>query len=405
MLERGERSEVDTTTPVVLLQGVADALHHGMLAAARTLGRFGARVFTISNQPGNAAGRSKYVCGGAALDLRRAPPEHFLDAIHGLAGKGVAPLLIPVDDVATLYLEDLRADVGCIGPRRSPGLLRRLMDKRQLASVLLALDIPAPVSRVVSSSDELADAAETIGFPIVLKIADPLALRANRGVRSVTVLDTLDSLVGAYRRLNGARTSALLQEHIGGAEAGDWIFNGSFDANARCLFHGTGVKVHQWPLGTGAATRGVSVPNDVVRDLSFRLASAVGYTGMVDIDFRFDARDGSYKLLDVNPRLGSSFRLFVGEGGMDTPRAHYLDTTGQPVTPMESRPGRTWIVETRDLLSSFSRVRSARLPPPRWLSSLSGVEEMAWFDWQDPRPFASMLRHYAERLLTGRKSR
>jgi len=72
---------------------------------------------------------------------------------------------------------------------------------------------------------------------------------------------------------------------------------------------------------------------------------------------------------------------------------------------MESRPGRTWIVETRDLLSTFSLLRSARLSPPKWLSSLSEVEEMAWFDWQDPRPFASMLRHYAGRLLTGRKSR
>ena len=43
----------------------------------------------------------------------------------------------------------------------------------------------------------------------------------------------------------------------------------------------------------------------------------VGYRGILDIGWRYDARDDRYKLLDVNPRLGASFRLFVGKGGMD----------------------------------------------------------------------------------------
>jgi D-aspartate ligase len=43
----------------------------------------------------------------------------------------------------------------------------------------------------------------------------------------------------------------------------------------------------------------------------------IGYSGIVDIGYRYDRRDGEYKLLDVNPRVGATFRLFVDSNGMD----------------------------------------------------------------------------------------
>jgi predicted ATP-grasp superfamily ATP-dependent carboligase len=35
----------------------------------------------------------------------------------------------------------------------------------------------------------------------------------------------------------------------------------------------------------------------------------------VDLGFRYDARDSRYKPLDVNPRIGATFRLFVDAEG------------------------------------------------------------------------------------------
>ena len=48
----------------------------------------------------------------------------------------------------------------------------------------------------------------------------------------------------------------------------------------------------------------------------------IGFTGIVDLDWRFDRRDGRYKLLDFNPRMGAQFRLFENEAGVDVVRAH-----------------------------------------------------------------------------------
>jgi predicted ATP-grasp superfamily ATP-dependent carboligase len=395
-----EGRAVDTSAPVVLIQGIPDALNHAVLGVARSLGRLGVKVFTIDGRRGWAGGRSRFVCGSAALDLLRASADQLLDAVGRFVGGAARALLLPVDDVAALFIEEELQDRGRgLAPTRPPGLLRELTDKRALAALLGRLDIPTAASRSASSEDEVIDAARAFGFPAVLKAGDPVALRRTAGARSVTVARSTEELLLAYRGLGPhGRAGALVQEHIGGEGATDWIFNGGFADGGRCHFHGTGVKLRQWPLGTGAATFGVCVPNPAVLGLSERLARGIGYEGVIDIDFRYDPRDGRYKLLDVNPRIGSSFRLFVSDTGLDLPRAHYMHWSGQPAGRVEARPGRKWLVEPRDLRSCLALLRSGRLGAREWLASLAGVEETAWFDAGDARPIAAMVTRYASRF-------
>lgn len=111
----------------------------------------------------------------------------------------------------------------------------------------------------------------------------------------------------------------------------------------------------------------------------------------MDIGYRYDARDGLYKVLDVNPRIGATFRLFVGANGIDVARALYLDSTGQPVVPSPVRKGRKWIVEDLDTVSSYRYYREGSLPIKEWFASLLGIEEAAFISWRDPLPFFLML--------------
>ena len=103
----------------------------------------------------------------------------------------------------------------------------------------------------------------------------------------------------------------MLQEYIPGAPEANWMFNGYFDKHSECRVSFTGVKVRQSPAAAGATTLGVCRANPLLARSTERFMQAIGYRGIVDIDYRLDARDGQYKLLDVNPRIGSSFRLFV----------------------------------------------------------------------------------------------
>ena len=73
---------------------------------------------------------------------------------------------------------------------------------------------------------------------------------------------------------------------------------------------------------------------------------------------RFDPRDGEYKVLDVNPRIGSTFRLFTGRRGIDVARALYLDFVGERFEPDEPADGRRWVVENYDLAAAAGYARS-----------------------------------------------
>ena len=128
---------------------------------------------------------------------------------------------------------------------------------------------------------------------------------------------------------------------------------------------------------------------------------AVGYRGILDIGYRFDVRDGLYKVLDVNPRIGATFRLFVGDNGMDVARALYLDLTGQAVPPSRPRIGRKWVVEDLDLASSLRYRLEGKLGLWEWLRSFRGLEEGAWFAWDDPVPFLLMLGALLSNLWAG----
>jgi predicted ATP-grasp superfamily ATP-dependent carboligase len=118
----------------------------------------------------------------------------------------------------------------------------------------------------------------------------------------------------------------------------------------------------------------------------------VGYRGILDIGWRYDARDGGYKLLDPNPRIGSTFRLFLDRSGMDVARYLYLDMTGQPLPPAEQREGRKWLVEERDLESCLDYAKEGSLGVMQWARSFRGVEESAWFARDDLRPFLRVMR-------------
>ena len=117
---------------------------------------------------------------------------------------------------------------------------------------------------------------------------------------------------------------------------------------------------------------------------------AIGYHGILDIGYRYDRRDGQYKVLDVNPRIGCTFRLFTATNGMDVARALYLDMTGQPVAPAQAAEGRKWIVEDFDLFSAIRSWRDGTLKLKDWVRSFRGVEEAACFALDDPLPFLMM---------------
>jgi predicted ATP-grasp superfamily ATP-dependent carboligase len=135
------------------------------------------------------------------------------------------------------------------------------------------------------------------------------------------------------------------------------------------------------------------VRNATLADQATAFCRHLGYHGIVDLDWRFDRRDGQYKLLDFNPRVGAQFRLFQNTDGTDVVRALHLDLTGRRVPPTDEVIGRRLIVENLD---AAARLAYRSTATGSWASGpdRGGPTELAWSAPDDPLPTLNMTLRF-----------
>jgi D-aspartate ligase len=399
---------MNVSRPVVVFPDAPDPYAHTPIALARTLGRVGVRVLSVHADAAAPAARSRYARPVVWQDWPRTADDRLarLAAIAGEAAE--RPILIPYDDESALFVDDHADELSAlfVFPRRPPGLARRLVDKRRLNALCEEHGISTP--RTITPAHD-ADAERFLAestYPVVLKGAHSWIPELDRRTRIVIARDR-DTALSAYRGMGEAeRRNVMLQEYIPGGPDSVWMFNGYFDDDSDCLVGFTGKKLRQSPPYTGATSLGVCLPNDAVATTTKRFMKQLGYRGILDLGYRYDARDGQYKLLDVNPRVGATFRLFVDPvAEMDVVRALYLHLTGQPVPAARQRNGRKWVVEPWDTKSSLRYRRDGRLSGREWLRSFRGLEEAAWLAADDPRPFLALSGRIARTRLRRLRTR
>jgi predicted ATP-grasp superfamily ATP-dependent carboligase len=279
-------------------------------------------------------------------------------------------------------------------PSQPRGLPRALASKKEMYYIAKKAGIPTAETKYPASRQEVVEFAKTATFPLMLKGIDTKRLSARAGGwgRGMFLVKNAAELIQKYDTFEDPEApNLMLQEYIPGDDDTVWMFNGYFDEKSEGVLGFTGKKIRQCPAYRGVTSLGICLKNETVDRTTRQFMKAVGYRGILDIGYRYDARDGLYKVLDVNPRIGATFRLFVAENGMDVVRALYLDLTGQPIEPGKQRDGRKWAVEDLDLFSSFCYKRDAKLTVRDWIASFRGVEESAYFALDDPLPFCAML--------------
>jgi D-aspartate ligase len=390
-------SLLDITTPVVVVVGQL-----GGLAIMRSLGALGIALYCVDGDPNAPALRSRYCREPVVLAFDEATPKPYLDGLLALGRRiGRRAILIPTSDETTQFVADHRDALReqYLFQDNSPELIRSLASKREMFGLATQHGVPTPQTMFPKNVSDVEQYAATGRFPVMLKgiYGNRLAARTRK---KMVIVNSAAELLAEYREMEDPDApNLMLQEYIPGGDDQVYIFNGYFNRDSDCLVGFTGYKIRQFPIHVGCASLGECRWNETVADLTTRFMKAVGYKGILDIGYRLDARDGQYKVLDINPRVGQAFRLFVAENNHDVARALYRDFTNQPQPAIVRREGRRWMIEDYDLISSLHYYQEGSLRPLEWLRSFGGVEERAWFSWKDPAPFLVMSRRLSSRLF------
>lgn len=380
---------MDTSTAVLILKSG----HHGGLAITRSLGRWGVPVFLADPDPHASAAASKYCRGCFAWDCMQAPVETAMAKLIAIGRRiGGRIMLIPAADSEALFVA---ANAAALRERfLFPGLTspvaESLCSKKEMHALARSLGVATPKTCFPRSRREAMEFADETPFPIILKAIDGRRIEKGASNQKVIVRNRVE-LFESYDTLENPHTpNLMLQEFIPGGDDASWMFNGYFDEHSNCLFGATGRKIRQYAAYAGVTSLGVCEDNIVVSSTVKRFMRAIRYRGILDIGLRYDARDHLYKVFDVNPRVGCTFRLFVTEDGMDVVRTQYLHLTGQAISAGRVLNGRKWMAEDIDLASSVRYWRDGKLNLREWISSFRGLKESAFLAWDDPQPVVDM---------------
>ena len=391
----------DVSTPAVVLKFDRNVMHHGSLGAIRSLGRMGVCVYAVQESAWSPAAQSRYLHQQVLWRPDQLPADRVLSGLHRLAALiGRPAVLIPTDDAAAIFLAEHGGELSenFLMARPPAALPRQLAGKHSLHQLCAELGVPSPRCQVPASLAEAEALAADFGYPLMAKLARPW--QSGPGQLSTQIVGDRAALAAAWHQAGASPAGLMLQQFIPAAPGSDWFFHGYVSRAGVCLAGGTGVKERSYPAQAGLTSFGRWVPNERLGEQAAGLLEGLRYRGIADLDLRLDDRDGQYKLLDANPRLGAQFRLFTAAGGLDVVRAAYLDLTGQPVPAEDAVSGRSFMAESYDPLTAISYWRRGQLGVADWLAAARATDEAAWFARDDLRPFQLMCVRMGWRLLS-----
>ncbi len=373
------------TTPVLIL-----GCKLGALAIMRTLGQLGVPIYGVNENETDSELRSKYLKQYFIKDFNPTEPADYLDYVLALSKIiGEKTILIPTSDDLSVFVAENSKILSehYMFPVNSGDLLDRLSNKQSMFEMALEHQVPTPDVIAPKNIEEVNQALPELQYPIMLKAIDGNKLMERTGKKMVVVQNESELLEHYHALENPDDPNLMFQELIPGDDDQVYIFNGYFNEESDCLSAFTGHKVRQFPVHIGCASLGECRWHERVAEKTIRLMKAIDYRGILDIGYRLDPRDDKYKVLDINPRVGQAFRIFVAENNMDVIRSLYLDLTGQTQPDIIPREGRRWIIEDYDLISSYDYYTEGTLKFMDWIKSFKNLEEGAWFSLRDPMPF------------------
>lgn len=377
---------------------------HGSLEIARSLGRRGVPVWLVaSDNP--LASLSRYVARSirwrgprdkAALDFLIGLGRH-----HGLSGW----VLFAGSDEDVRFIAQNHSALGTIFALTTPAWdqLRWAADKRRMNARADELRIARPRTRCPRSADDLVPLG--IPFPVILKptvhdgrnrFADAKAWRADDERTLSNRYEEAISCVGA--------DSVMIQELIPGDGTAQLSYAALWD-RGKPVASLVARRRRQFPIEFGFTSTFVeTVEQPEIEADACRFLVSLDYSGLVEIEFKYDARDGRYKILDVNPRAWTWIAIGPA-AGIDFPLLQWRLAGGEEIAPRRGRSGARWLYFTRDLAASVCELLAGRLSPVSYLRSLRGPVASAVFAWDDPLPALLDLPLSAIRVATRRLSR
>jgi predicted ATP-grasp superfamily ATP-dependent carboligase len=374
------------------------------LGIVRSLGRRGIPVWVLKRAGHRLAATSRYARSSTLWtegdDSRRI--EFLLDLANRQGLKGW--VLFPTDDEVVGLVarhHDVLSKAFCltIPPWDE---LRWSCDKRLLSKLAADLKIDQPWTFCPANREEVARL--DCKFPVIIKPALREVFNQLTAAKAWQV-DDRQSLLSRYDEARSMMSPDLImiQEVIPGWGEAQFSY-AALCQDGRPLASVVARRVRQYPMDFGQFSTYVETMDDPgVVEPSRRLLAATRFTGLVEVEFKRDSRDGRFKVLDVNPRVWG-WHTVGSRVGVDFSHLLWQMVRGEPVTEVHARSRAGWVRMNTDVPVALLEIARRRLSLRDYLRSLRSPIEPAVFALDDPVPglleMPVLIYLYLKRLIT-----
>jgi len=356
------------------------------LSIARSLGRRGVPVWVVTPPNIKLASYSRYT--------RRTLPWPNGD------GEGQATyllevaeryqlnrwVLLPTSDESAALLSKFHALLSRRFRVSTPvwDVLRWAYDKRLTYKLAAEQQVDYPHTIYPASEADLARAS--CALPGILKPATHATTNRFTADKAWPV-DSREELLARYRQARELIPPDLIlvQERIPGGGESQFSY-AALCCDGQPIASLTARRTRQYPIDFGYSSSFVEtldVPEIVAP--SRRLLAAIRYTGLVEVEYKFDARNGRYKLLDINPRLWT-WATLGARAGIDFPYLLWQMLLGLPVQEKVGRTDVRWVRMITDVPAAIHEMVRGRLTPGAYVRSLRSPLEFSVMALDDPLP-------------------
>src|SRR5438105_1491329 len=356
------------------------------LSISRSLGRNGIPVWVTTKPDQRLASLSRYTL--RTLPWIEGNSEEQVAYLLSLAERyGLDGwVLFPTDDESAALISRFQQPLSSRFRGSSPewDVLRWAYDKRLTYRLAAMESIDYPRTLYPRCEADLQTAP--CPFPVILKPA--IKTSANRfTVQKAWPAENRDLLLARYREAREfvSPDLILVQEMIPGGGEAQFSFT-ALCSKGSVVASVSARRTRQYPIDFGHSSSFVETLHEPgIEQPARRLLAAMCYTGIVEIEFKYDRRDQHYKLLDVNPRIWTWSHL-CARAGVDYPYLLWRQIVQEPVSEITGRAGVRWVRMSTDVAAAWQEIQQGQLNARGYVRSLRSPLEFALFVTDDPLP-------------------
>jgi len=350
------------------------------------------------------ATRSRYYKPAAANHSAKFSNQWSTEDYSVLEGIDIdRAVLLPCSDITAEWVARMPPHLRDRFVSSGPSLdsVNVLQDKRAFAGLCASLKIPHPNCYPMEDDGDLAGAPIESRNNLFFKPSNSRRFLAKYQCKAMHI-ESRKQAGELWRKFSKDEISVLIQEFIPGPPDQHFFTDGYRDRFGTVQARHSRQRIRAFPADFGNSSYCQQIPNEAIGEawqILETLLERIDYRGIFSAEFKFDSRDGKFKILEINSRAWV-YVEFASWCGLNVCLLYYLDALNLSLPGVSrNRASATCVDLYRDYRSIRSRPIHDRPKGHEMIRQWAGSRKPL-FCWDDPVPavawfIRTVLRRFA----------